>query len=767
MALPIPTHLYSLIVAIHSTEIESEAENTPTPLMSEVEGDWRLGEINVDWVDFTREKSIDKMDHTASNQQRPDGYKSKSIPSSSHKHIPGSSIKASSHTTSSITSTSTKKTKPSIETPDSLSLQPLLGHYPNPSPLDSSFTASGISELGKGVIHLFKHQPPKSLILHIDSHPFGGESSSSSSSTKLDSKSNKNSDIDNSTSIDKSDADLMGEDAEGKDGSLIAILAVPAWMKPSDFIEFIGGWSTCLEGIRMIREATTPNRSIVLLKFRDPLQASDFSTIFTGKAFSTLDPRETCHPIRIHHLILHKLDKNISTTNSTKIPIPAFPPSVYSSRTKELGSLLKGIDKKDSYELPSCPVCLERLDSTVTGLVTLPCAHTFDCDCLKKWGDSRCPVCRLSHLLLSSASTTTTSRRQRQRNGREENEITRLTKCSMCNLTENNWICVICGIVGCGRYEPGKAHARRHWEESGHVLAMELETQRVWDYKGDNYVHRLIQSRSDGKLVELPSASSLVTSHIHSNRILPLGGQDSRRNSTNNNNTPSPPNQNRVKNSTNNTNHGNGNVNSSSNRSSIISLNDSGSAGSAGPSTNDLEKISTIESITLEYSYLLSSQLESMRHHYESQQSNLIKKLEETENQNKQIKEKLIEKEKEKEKEIQREKDNKKYNENKALKAIELSRTLQNNLNQEKSLTNGLSNKIKILESQLNELSKNLKLKENECLDLEDTVKDLMFSLDASSKFNELGDENGQNGDLMIVPSTNTNQSKSKSKKKK
>jgi len=34
---------------------------------------------------------------------------------------------------------------------------------------------------------------------------------------------------------------------------------------------------------------------------------------------------------------------------------------------------------------------------------------------------------------------------------------------------------------------------------------LELETQqRVWDYVGDNYVHRLIQNKADGKLVELP-----------------------------------------------------------------------------------------------------------------------------------------------------------------------------------------------------------------------------------------------------------------------
>eukprot|EP00983_Pelagomonas_calceolata_P009168 296846-Pelagomonas_calceolata.AAC.1 len=35
------------------------------------------------------------------------------------------------------------------------------------------------------------------------------------------------------------------------------------------------------------------------------------------------------------------------------------------------------------------------------------------------------------------------------------------------------------------------SNAARHWQ--------------VWDYVGDNYVHRLIQSKTDGKLVEVPS----------------------------------------------------------------------------------------------------------------------------------------------------------------------------------------------------------------------------------------------------------------------
>ena len=72
------------------------------------------------------------------------------------------------------------------------------------------------------------------------------------------------------------------------------------------------------------------------------------------------------------------------------------------------------------------------------------------------------------------------------------------------------WICLICGHVGCGRYRA--KHSIDHWRDSGHVYALELETQRVWDYVGDGYVHRLIQSKTDGKLVEVPSPAPAAAS---------------------------------------------------------------------------------------------------------------------------------------------------------------------------------------------------------------------------------------------------------------
>jgi len=71
-----------------------------------------------------------------------------------------------------------------------------------------------------------------------------------------------------------------------------------------------------------------------------------------------------------------------------------------------------------------------------------------------------------------------------------------------CGEPEDLWMCLICGFMGCGRYR--SQHALQHFVDSGHSFAIELGTQRVWDYTGDNYVHRLVANKVDGKLVELP-----------------------------------------------------------------------------------------------------------------------------------------------------------------------------------------------------------------------------------------------------------------------
>lgn len=130
------------------------------------------------------------------------------------------------------------------------------------------------------------------------------------------------------------------------------------------------------------------------------------------------------------------------------------------------------------------------MDDT-TGLATILCQHVFHCACLQKWQGNGCPVCRYTqeeHLTKSYSSS-------------EEDA------CRVCGLTENLWMCLICGHLGCGRYDD--QHAFAHFEQTAHAFAMDVKTQAIWDYVNDEWVHRLIQNKADGKLEEMTSASGV------------------------------------------------------------------------------------------------------------------------------------------------------------------------------------------------------------------------------------------------------------------
>lgn len=151
-------------------------------------------------------------------------------------------------------------------------------------------------------------------------------------------------------------------------------------------------------------------------------------------------------------------------------------------------------------ELPTCPVCLERMDET-TGLLTIPCQHVFHCSCLEKWSGGGCPVCRYTHDDFSSHLGSYKLKSKVQ--GEYEIHDSAL-ECEICHVETSLWQCLICAKVGCGRYE-GK-HAHTHFEETGHAFSIDLDSKRVWDYVGDGYVHRIIQNAGNPgeKLVELP-----------------------------------------------------------------------------------------------------------------------------------------------------------------------------------------------------------------------------------------------------------------------
>ncbi|RGP70687.1 ring finger [Fusarium longipes] len=248
-------------------------------------------------------------------------------------------------------------------------------------------------------------------------------------------------------------------DLKDNDCTTLCIPAVPAYMSPGDLMGFVGEkWRGDISHCRMVMTSRM-NRYLVLLKFRDNFRAKQWRREFDGKVFNAMEP-QICHVVFV---------KSITFEAPTRRKSSAALPSLSSSAG--ISSSLRPFPPPtpNLVELPTCPVCLERMDET-NGLMTIPCSHVFHCTCLQNWkGDDL-------------------------------------------------WICLICGYVGCGRYKGG--HAKDHWKETAHCFALELETQHVWDYAGDMWVHRLIRDKGDGKVVELPSRNRSI-GHMEEEDVVP------------------------------------------------------------------------------------------------------------------------------------------------------------------------------------------------------------------------------------------------------
>jgi BRCA1-associated protein len=250
---------------------------------------------------------------------------------------------------------------------------------------------------------------------------------------------NKNNDIINTFSEQNNIQDGLSQ--------TLCLLAVPAALSCHDILNFCAPFHSMLKHVRIIRDGS-PNQYMVILDFRTVESAYEFYITFNGAPFNSLEPDQVCHALWVS-AIAWDCNNDLAPMNHT--------------------------------ELPVCPVCLDRMDESVDGVLTILCNHTFHCGCLSKWGDSTCPICRYV----------------------QTPELTESSVCLECDGNEQLWICLICGHVGCGRYKGG--HAATHYRNTNHAYALQLGTNRVWDYAGDNFVHRLLQNKTDGKLVATQS----------------------------------------------------------------------------------------------------------------------------------------------------------------------------------------------------------------------------------------------------------------------
>ena len=182
-----------------------------------------------------------------------------------------------------------------------------------------------------------------------------------------------------------------------------------------------------------------------------------------------------------------------------------------------------------SSEKQNCAVCLEPMEfsassvdikvpsakkeSSQSSIFTTVCNHSFHTDCLLQCQDSPCPVCRYDHSGLNET----------------------LSQCIVCGTTENIYVCLICGVASCWNRQrqcnqsyscdsdtdsiknaisqcaidcDTRGHAGQHYDETLHAYALDTETQHVWDFAGQGYVHRLIENADDGKIVEVSDPRS-------------------------------------------------------------------------------------------------------------------------------------------------------------------------------------------------------------------------------------------------------------------
>ncbi|CAG0884641.1 unnamed protein product [Cyprideis torosa] len=246
----------------------------------------------------------------------------------------------------------------------------------------------------------------------------------------------------------------LSPEASSSRPPLLCILAVPSTLASHDLLNFIAPCFPGIQHVRIIRNEK-PNQYMVLLKFKSQRLADEFFKTYNGIPFTSFSP-EICHLVYISKL------ETVKQSEGGCLPLEGH------------------------TELPTCPVCLERMDESVDGILTILCNHSFHGNCLYKWGDSSCPVCRYT-------STP---------------EIQEDHECFVCASKEQDelWICLICGHMGCGRYQGG--HAHDHFLQTNHTFAMQVGTHRVWDYVGDNFVHRLAQNKGDGKLVEVTAGGN-------------------------------------------------------------------------------------------------------------------------------------------------------------------------------------------------------------------------------------------------------------------
>ena len=81
-----------------------------------------------------------------------------------------------------------------------------------------------------------------------------------------------------------------------QESTIVAVLAVPPWMTPSDFLAFVAPAAEGMKLLRLIRDIS-PNHTMVVIQFREADSAQEFIDEFNGRQFNSIEVWDTSYSV--------------------------------------------------------------------------------------------------------------------------------------------------------------------------------------------------------------------------------------------------------------------------------------------------------------------------------------------------------------------------------------------------------------------------------------------------------------------------------------
>ena len=141
----------------------------------------------------------------------------------------------------------------------------------------------------------------------------------------------------------------------------VCVLAVPGDLGFKEFCEFLGSYMPAICNMWMVRREDTTSKTVcmALVQFNVVNDAVAFVDDYNGRPFTPIEPDVICRCVAISRM---EMIREPGTSSNTQL-LPAF------AQLPPVGHV----------ELPTCPVCLERLDEHISGIITTVSDSQYSC----------------------------------------------------------------------------------------------------------------------------------------------------------------------------------------------------------------------------------------------------------------------------------------------------------------------------------------------------------------------------------------------------